>query len=225
MSEQGFSQYPLSRYPAEAGFARWDTWQSCVAAGNDTLPCRTKLPVADRLSQFYGTTIRPFEVFERNFVQRLFETGYIGTYSGAVSGGTNGVTYYVNGRYFNENGPFGGSNLGPAADIDRKAQGTATLDLVPTDRIKVRVERSEVGRGYRGRMRLAFEQLDPGRQRVLARHGGAKALLPAGGGGRERERDDHDENEGADQHHSTIGAAGGRFKRPDESLRGRRCPA
>jgi len=139
MSEQGFSQYPLSRYPAEAGFARWDTWQSCVAAGNDTLPCRTKLPVADRLSQFYGTTIRPFEVFERNFVQRLFETGYIGTYSGAVSGGTNGVTYYVNGRYFNENGPFGGSNLGPAADIDRKAQGTASLDLVPTDRIKVRV--------------------------------------------------------------------------------------
>jgi len=139
MSEQGISRYPLSRYPAEAGFARWDTWQSCVAAGNDTVPCQTKLPVADRLSQFYGTTIRPFEVFERNFVQRLFETGYTGTYSGAVSGGTPGVTYYVNGRYFTENGPFGGSTLGPAADIDRKVQGTASLDLLPTDRVKIRV--------------------------------------------------------------------------------------
>jgi TonB-linked SusC/RagA family outer membrane protein len=139
MSEQALSRYPLSRYPAEAGFARWDTQADCVAAGNAATSCATTLPVADRLSQFYGTTIRPFEVFERNFVQSLFETGYTGTYSGSVSGGTPGVTYYVNGRYYTENGPFGGRNLGPAADIDHKAQGTASLDILPTDRVKLRL--------------------------------------------------------------------------------------
>src|SRR5919108_3296164 len=137
MSEQGVSNFPLSRYPPEAGFALWSTWQDCVAWGRDTAPCKTTLPVADRLSQFYGTTIRPFQVFERNFVQPLFKTGYSGTYSAAVSGGTPSVTYYVNGRYFSENGPFGAKQLGPAAAIDHKAQGTASLEVFPTDRVKV----------------------------------------------------------------------------------------
>ena len=137
MSEQGISTYPLSRYAPEAGFARWDTWQSCVAAGNDTFPCKNSLPVADRLSQFYGTTIQPFQVFQRNFVQPLFETGYSSTYAGSVSGGTPSVTYYVNGRYFRENGPFGGESLGPAADIDHRAQGVASLEMLPTDRVKI----------------------------------------------------------------------------------------
>lgn len=139
VTEQGFARYPLARYPAEAGFARWATWQDCVGAGNDSTSCVTRLPAADRLSQFYGTTIRPFEVFERNFVGSLFETGYTGTYSGSVSGGTPGVTYYINGRYRRENGPFGGRNLGPAADIDHKAQGVASLDILPTDRVKIHV--------------------------------------------------------------------------------------
>src|SRR2546429_520596 len=89
MTEQGVSTYPLSRYPAEAGFARWQTWQDCVAATpKDTVPCKTTRPVADRLSAFYGQTIRPYQVFERNFVAGLFETGRHTTYSGSVSGGT-----------------------------------------------------------------------------------------------------------------------------------------
>ena len=140
MTEQGVSTYPLSRYAPEAGFARWQTWQDCVAASpKDTIPCQTTLPVADRLSQFYGTTIRPFQVFERNFAKDLFETGYSGTYSASVSGGTPGVTYYVNGRYYSENGPFGGARLGPAADIDHKTQGTASLEIFPTDRVKFHI--------------------------------------------------------------------------------------
>src|SRR5947199_5265616 len=138
MTSQGFSTHPLSRYAPEAGFARWQTWQDCAAANpRDTVPCLTTMPVADRLSQFYGTTIQPFQVFERNFPRELFETGYAGTYSASVSGGTPGVTYYVNGRYYAENGPFGGERLGPAADIDHKAQGAASLEILPTDRLKL----------------------------------------------------------------------------------------
>ena len=138
MTSQGFSTYPLSRYAPEAGFARWQTWQDCAAANpRDTVPCQTTMPVADRLSQFYGTTIQPFQVFERNFPKELFETGYAGTYSASVGGGTPGVTYYVNGRYYAENGPFGGGRLGPAADIDHKAQGAASLEILPTDRLKL----------------------------------------------------------------------------------------
>lgn len=137
MSSQGIATYPLSRYRPEAGFALWGTWQDCVGWGRDTTACKTTLPVADRLSQFYGTTIQPFQVFERNFVQPLFETGYAGTYSAAVSGGTPSVTYYINGRYYYEDGPFGGQTLGPAADIDRKAQGTAAVEMFPSDRVKV----------------------------------------------------------------------------------------
>src|SRR5213082_88283 len=140
MTSQGFSTYPLSRYAPEAGFARWQTWQDCAAANpRDTVPCQTTMPVADRLSQFYGTTIQPFQVFERNFPKELFETGYAGTYSASVSGGTPGVTYYVNGRYYYENGPFGGRTLGGAADIDHRAQGTLAVELVPVDRVKLRV--------------------------------------------------------------------------------------
>src|SRR5438067_2023605 len=140
MTSQGFSTYPLSRYAPEAGFARWQTWQDCAAANpRDTVPCQTTMPVADRLSQFYGTTIQPFQVFERNFPKELFETGYAGTYSASVSGGTPGVTYYVNGRYYRENGPFGGRDLGPAADFDRKAQASASLVMLPSDNLKVTV--------------------------------------------------------------------------------------
>jgi TonB-dependent starch-binding outer membrane protein SusC len=123
MSEQAISNYPLSRYAPEAGFAR------------DTASAR-------RLGMFFwndSTRLQPFQVFERNFVQDLFKTGYAGTYSASVSGGTPGVTYYVNGRYFGENGPFGAAQLGPAASRDRKAQGTASLDLLPTDRVKIHV--------------------------------------------------------------------------------------
>ena len=141
LSEVGLSNYPLNRYPSEAGFARWQTWQDCVAAaaGKDTIPCQTTRPVADRLSAFYGTTIRPYEVFERNFVSNLFETGYHTTQSASVSGGSPGVQYYVNGRYFGENGPFGGENLGPARDLDRKVQGSASLVMLPTDNLKIQV--------------------------------------------------------------------------------------
>src|SRR5207237_10846114 len=78
------------------------------------------VPSVTEVSAFYGQALQPYQVITQPFASRLFETGYPRTYAAGVSGGTPGVTYYVNGRYYYENGPFGGRTLGGAADIDHK---------------------------------------------------------------------------------------------------------
>jgi len=128
MTEQGISRFPKNRYMPNWGFARSDTQ-------------------ATRLSQFYGTTIQAFAPFSRNIVtDNLFETGYANTFSGAVSGGTSAVTYYVNGRYSHDDGPFGNRHLGPANDLDRFAQGSASIVILPATNVKVKVNAEYVDR-------------------------------------------------------------------------------
>src|SRR5881227_2350338 len=134
MTELGFSNYPETRYAPNVG---WVPTDSIAAARQVSLGIH--VPTAAELSAFYGRSVQPFDILEQRFVDRLFETGYGGTYSASVSGGTPGVTYYVNGRYYRENGPFGGRDLGPAADFDRKAQGSASLVMLPSDNLKVTV--------------------------------------------------------------------------------------
>ncbi len=134
--EQGLSNYPGSRYAPNAGWVLPDFLVPVRAA---PLASGFHVPTAAELSTFYGQTLQPYQVIQQRLVDRLFETGFGSTYSGAVSGGSPAVTYYVNGRYYHEDGPFGGTTLGPAADIDNKAQGSATLELFPTERVKVRV--------------------------------------------------------------------------------------
>lgn len=122
-SEQGVSSYPRARYKPNAGFAR-------TAAQ------------AQYLGFFYfrdSTALQPYQVFERQFIPALFETGYSQTYSGSVSGGTPAATYFVNARVQRENGPFGNALLGPANDADRKVQGSASLVLLPTENLTIRV--------------------------------------------------------------------------------------
>src|SRR2546427_777476 len=120
MTEQGISRFPKNRYMPNWGFARSDTQ-------------------ATRLGQFYGTTVQAFVPFSRNVVtNNLFETGYANTFSGAVSGGTSAVTYYVNGRYSHDDGPFGNRRLGPANDLDRFAQGSASIVILPASNVKVK---------------------------------------------------------------------------------------
>lgn len=134
--EQTLSNYPASRYAPNAGWVLPDFLVPVRAA---PLASGFHVPTAAELSSYYGQTLQPYQVIQQRLVDRLFETGYGGTYSAAVSGGTPAVTYYVNGRYYREDGPFGGATLGPAADIDHKAQGSATLEVFPTDRVKVRI--------------------------------------------------------------------------------------
>ena len=128
MTEQGISRFPKNRYMPNWGFARSDTQ-------------------ATRLGQFYGTTVQAFVPFSRNVVtNNLFETGYANTFSGAVSGGTSAVTYYVNGRYSHDDGPFGNRRLGPANDLDRFAQGSASIVILPASNVKVKVNADYVDR-------------------------------------------------------------------------------
>src|SRR5207248_3400146 len=91
VSEVGAVSQPDSRYEPNFGFAR-------TAAD------------AQQLGQFYfnnANALQPFQVFSRPVITSLFETGYATSHSASVSGGTPGVTYYFNGRYYQENGPWG----------------------------------------------------------------------------------------------------------------------
>src|SRR5437879_5630326 len=123
VSEQGAISQPDSRYEPNFGFAR-------TAAE------------AQRLGLFYfnnANALQPFQLFSRPVITSLFETGYTTSQSASVSGGTPGVTYYVNGRFYQENGPWGARELGPAQDFDRKVQGSASVVILPTDNVKLRV--------------------------------------------------------------------------------------
>ena len=123
VSEAGAISEPGSRYEPNFGFAR-------TAAE------------AQRLGLFYyndANALQPFQVFSRPVITSLFETGYTTTQSASVSGGTPGVTYYVNGRFYQENGPWGARELGPAQDFDHKVQGSASVVILPTDNVKLRV--------------------------------------------------------------------------------------
>jgi TonB-linked SusC/RagA family outer membrane protein len=122
VGEQIASQFPRDRLKPVAGFARTQAQ-------------------ADSLSVFYGRTIRPFEIIERNILaDNLTETGTGNVFSGQVRGGTPIADYFVSGRYASENGPLGGTlggqKLGPAQDLARRAQGTATVQFQPRSNLR-----------------------------------------------------------------------------------------
>ncbi|HEX6939854.1 MAG TPA: SusC/RagA family TonB-linked outer membrane protein [Longimicrobiales bacterium] len=124
--EQGISLYPAERYAPHAGFARTQEQ-------------------ADRLSAFWGQTIRPYEVFEVDLWPSLFETGRFSSYSLSVSGGGEEMTYFLSGRYLSENGPFQNDGFGPAVngleyieDVNEKKQVTANVTFYPSETLRIR---------------------------------------------------------------------------------------
>ena len=147
--QQGASWAP-DVYPDNVGFAR-----SLVENGQ-TL---TAQQVADTLSLYHGRDIAPYELVSSNYGRDLLGTGYTQAYSGSVSGGTPGITYFVGGRFFSDNGPYKGDLFtnpvrqyaegvqGLAADINRKSQATATISAFPTDNFTLRVT-TNYARGY-----------------------------------------------------------------------------
>lgn len=127
--EQGLQAVNQTRYKTNTGFARDDATQ----LAGDFL-------TADQLSQFWGFQIRPFEIFEVDYFDPLLENGWAQVYSGSVSGGTSGLTYFVSGRFSREDGPITGEEVGGVAeDINKKIQGTANLEILPSDKLKIRV--------------------------------------------------------------------------------------
>jgi TonB-linked SusC/RagA family outer membrane protein len=85
------------------------------------------------------TNVGVYDVFSRDFVDDMLTTGHSQTYSAAVSGGGEAVTYYVAGRFARTDGPLGGEILGPARDKDRRIQGNATITIFPRERLSFRI--------------------------------------------------------------------------------------
>src|SRR5690606_32095001 len=93
--EQGLTRYPGGRYKDHAGFV-------------------TTPEEAARLSEFYGMDIQPWKAFAVDNISQLFETGHAQVYSLSATGGSENITYFVSGRYADEDGPFGAEDWGPA---------------------------------------------------------------------------------------------------------------
>jgi TonB-linked SusC/RagA family outer membrane protein len=132
--ENGVSQFPDDRYAASVGWVRTDS-----LAGYMRTTYNIPWPTVAELSAFYGRPMQPYEIIERRYIQRLFETGLNRAVSGSVSGGTPSVQYQVNGRFSREDGPLGAEDIGPARDLNGKTQASASLVMLPTDDIKIQV--------------------------------------------------------------------------------------
>ncbi|MDQ3948723.1 MAG: TonB-dependent receptor, partial [Gemmatimonadota bacterium] len=133
--EQGFTRYPADAFEPNAGFVTSDT-------------------AAARLSSWWNMNIRPYEVFERDFVSGLFGTGHSQVYSLSVSGGAPVLTYFASGRYQGEDGPIGTdapvfscdptfagcrTPVEMASDKATRAQATLSLMSTPRDDIQLRM--------------------------------------------------------------------------------------
>ncbi len=117
--EQGVSTYP-DVFKPNAGFAR-DAAQAAT------------------INDLYGLSLQPFEVFEREFVKDMLETGHQQSYSVSVTGGGQDVLYFVAARAIQDDGPFGGQQLGPARDLNRKIQGNFNISIFPRERLSFRI--------------------------------------------------------------------------------------
>ena len=148
-ASNGVIQYFTKR--GQAGPPRWafHLQQSAVQMPDRFHPnagfARTQAQ-ADVMSAFYGRTIRPFEVVETKFPLQLRETGYNTSLSASVNGGSPQITYFVAGRYFDEDGPFESTRAGRnliqpplARDENRLYQATANVSIFPREDLRLTV--------------------------------------------------------------------------------------
>jgi TonB-dependent starch-binding outer membrane protein SusC len=132
--EQGLTRYPIGRMPLHAGFV---TGQGASARD------RGVTGVQER----WGLNVQPYEVFEVDMFSPLFGTGTAQTYSASVTGGNQGITYYVSGRFHTEDGPYDGSafqapGFTVANDVSQRMQFNANLEIFPRDDLRLRVSSS-----------------------------------------------------------------------------------
>ena len=129
-----------------SGVARWDVnlmqEASQYFTGNleENFGFASSQTQADFLNQFWGRNdIKPFTPFSEPLEKKLFGTGRASTVSAAVNGGTTNLTYFVSGRYYDENGPYEGptARFGPAQDVNQKRQATLNLQAFPLATLKL----------------------------------------------------------------------------------------
>jgi len=94
---------------------------------------------ADSLAAFWRLPgLQPFQVFEVPiWNDYLTETGTASTFNAQVDGGGPSITYFVSGRFQNEDGPIGGTSYGPVKDALRRLQTVANLTLVPFNTLRL----------------------------------------------------------------------------------------
>lgn len=121
-------------YPDQVGFARSNSQaqrMGSILRGNEN-------------------AFQRYELVSENFPNDLVGTGFAQEYSGGVSGGgetgIGSVTYFVSGRFVSEDGPFEGDpSIMPAGattranDAVRRAQGTANIQILPSEDLRIRV--------------------------------------------------------------------------------------
>ncbi len=107
---------------------------------------RTQAQLDNMRAAFGDANIQLYQPFQKKFVKDLFNTGYGQTYSMNVSGGGSGVTYFASARLQDANGPYGptaedflGQEPGPVEDKLRRGQFSATLGVIPSNKLNIRL--------------------------------------------------------------------------------------
>lgn len=146
-------RYPKSAVKPNSGFVGCRAYTYTGPASAPTgATCSNQATVDAQLARvngFYGRTYKPFEIISTTSWNDLMTTGLGTTMNGQVTGGTPTVTYFVSGRFAKEDGPvkaydrFAPTDPLPfAQDVDRKIQGTANINIVPSSKLRIGVRSS-----------------------------------------------------------------------------------
>ena len=122
-AEQATSDFDVGRIKDNCGSAKSDT-------------------AAARLSTFFGRQITAYVPFCINATDDITGRGQATTLNGSVTGGTSGYTYYVSGRFSDENGPMDVDWLGLAQDRVRRIHAMTNLGVVPFNNLKLGIRMS-----------------------------------------------------------------------------------
>jgi TonB-linked SusC/RagA family outer membrane protein len=133
--EFGLLNYPGDAFPENTGFA-------------------TNATQLSNMQQLYNAPgLQLYEPLSVPIVKDWsYETGNFTTQTLSVNGGTSAVTYFLSGRFQFEDGPFGGQDRcvinvggvhepdpdGCAEDTNKRVQGSATINVFPTDKLRIR---------------------------------------------------------------------------------------
>jgi len=125
--ETGTSAYDKSRWKDNSGFARDQT-------------------TATRMAGLFGKSgLKPYEVISVPMVGWLYDSGSRQGVSASVRGGAPGATYFASLRATSSDGPYNesatllGKPVGPANDKRDQFMASATLNIVPTDKLRLRL--------------------------------------------------------------------------------------
>lgn len=138
----GIESMPTNRLTPHAGFVcDPDANPACGNLSSLSLEEQT-----ENIEQRWGVSVEPYEVFERQMLADVGETGRIANVAGQVSGGSDDVTYFMAGRYHFNNGIYGFGDIsddfrGPEGqrsdDRNEQVNGTLSLNIFPAERLRV----------------------------------------------------------------------------------------